>query len=130
MRSRLNEGLHQRAPVSVIAIDRSRKDRAGCSLVHKAEAFRGDVCAPWRCYAVPLSTAILIVINEPHGIARFSMRPPAQLYRGDTVYAHTYTRTRTSRASRELRCTMRRSRRRSAASSIIDAPNSTSHVRM
>jgi hypothetical protein len=58
------------------------------------------VCAPWRCYAVPLSTAILIVINEPRGIARFSMCPPAQLYRGDTVYAYTQAHTDEPRIAR------------------------------
>jgi len=39
---------------------------------------------------VPLSTAILIIINEPPGMVRLSVRLPTQSYRND-VMLHIYT---------------------------------------
>lgn len=71
-----NEGLRINARrYRSRSADRSRGKSArtlGCPLVHKAEAFHGDVCARRVAMlygvSVPLSTAILIVINEPHGI--------------------------------------------------------------
>lgn len=62
---------------------------------------------------VPLSTAILIIINEPPGMARLSVR------------LHSYNETRCCAYTRRRR-TMPRPRRRSIPPSIIDAPNLTS----
>lgn len=69
---------------------------------------------------VPLSTAILIIINEPPGMAR-ALRAPAYTViskRRDAahVYVHAAPRRRT----------MPRPRRRTIPTSIIDAPNLTS----
>lgn len=69
---------------------------------------------------VPLSTAILIIINEPHGVARLSVRLLARLYRDD-VMLHTYMYIQHGIFATPLRrITMPRSRRR--AISDFDYP--------